>query len=353
MVSVASSALLSRAEGNLTHMHPTSPRRVLAQLLVGNQIQQAIYVATKLGIAEQVRNGPKTIEEMSAAAGAHSGALRRLLHALAGFGIFAEDEAGRFELTPMASLLQEGVPDSMSAFALWSGGISYRAFGGLEYSVRTGEPAFENLFGTDFFNYLAENLEAGALFDDLMAWSTEPVAVAVAEYDFTGMRTVVDLGGGRGDLLAAVLRAQPGLRGLLVDRLNVIERAQRLLEANGLATRCATLAADILQTVPPGGDLYILKSVVHGLDDRTATRLLSNCRAALGGLGKVLLVEFMMPPGNDPFPGKLMDLLMLVGCHGRERTAVEFRDLFAGAGFRIGDVVTTKYGYSLIEGIAA
>src|SRR5262249_51529330 len=170
-------------------------------------------------------------------------------------------------------------PESMSTFALWSGGVSYRAFGGLEYSVRTGEPAFENLFGRSFFDYLAENPEVGTLFDDLMAWSTGPVAAAVAEYDFAGMRTVVDLGGGRGDLLAALLRAHTGLQGLLVDRPPVIERARRLLEAAGLAGRCTLLAADILQAVPPGGDVYILKSVVHGLDDATASRLLSNCRA--------------------------------------------------------------------------
>jgi hypothetical protein len=332
---------------------PLPPRRVLAQLLVGNQIQQAIHVAARLGLADLLRDGQRTVEDLAAAAGAHPAALRRLLRALAGFGVFAEDGDGRFRLTPVACLLQTGVPESMRAFALWSGGVSYQAFGGLEYSVRTGEPAFEHIFGTDFYDYLARNPEVGDLFDDLMAWNTAPVAAVVAARNFAGVRTAVDVGGGRGELLAAVLKAHPGLRGVLVDHPRVLAAARRALAEAGVADRCTVLAADVFESVPADGDLYLLKSVVHGLDDAATARLLAKCRAAAGSAGRLLLVEFVLPPGNDPFPGKLMDLLMLVGCRGRERTADEFRALLATAGLRPVEIVTTRYGYSLIEATAA
>jgi hypothetical protein len=329
---------------------PPSPRRILAQLLVGNQVQQAIHVAARLGLPDLLRDGPRPSAELARAAGADPGALRRLLRALASFGVFAEDGDGRFGLTPLASLLRDGVPDSMRAFALWSGGVSYQAFGGLEYSVRTGSPAFEHIYGEDFYAYLARDRDAGALFDELMAWNTAPVAGTVAAYDLAGVRTLVDVGGGCGELIAAVLRAHPALRGVLVDRPAVIERARGVLGAAGVADRCATVCGDILEAVPAGGDAYLLKNVVHGLDDDRAARLLANCRRAMAAAGRLLLVEFVMPPGNDPFPGKLMDLLMLVGCRGRERTEDEFHALFGAGGFRLTNNVTTKFGYSVIEG---
>jgi hypothetical protein len=322
-------------------------------MLVGNQVQQAIHVAAKLGIADLLKDGSKHSQELARATGAHQGSLYRLLRALASFGVFAEDEQGRFELTPLASLLQTGTPGSMRAFALWSGGVSYQVFGALEYSVLSGKPAFEHIFGMEFYEYLARNPEAGTLFDELMSWNTAPVAPLVAAYDFSGVNTVVDVGGGRGELIASILSAHPPMRGVLVDQQRVIQSAKHVLEAAGVADRCATICGDISKSVPSGGDAYILKSVVHGMDDDEAARLLTNCRQAMNHGAKLLLVDFVMPPGNDPFPGKLMDLLMLVGCYGRERTEEEYRSLFATAGFRLMNIMTTKYAYSVIEGMAA
>jgi hypothetical protein len=332
---------------------PLPPRKILAQMLVGNQIQQAIHVAAKLGLADHLRDGPRQVEELARAAEAHPAALRRLLRALASFGIFAEDDDGRFQLTPLADLLRRGVPDSMHAFALWSGGVSYQTFGGLEYSVRSGQPAFEQIHGMEFFAYLARHPEVGAHFDDLMAWNTAPVAAVVAARDFARVGTLVDLGGGRGDLLAAVVKAHPGLRGVLVDHPRVQAAAQRTLQAAGVADRCTFLTADLFTSELPRGDVYLLKSVVHGLDDTHAARLLARCREGLGVAGRLILVEFVLPPGNEAFPGKLMDLLMLVGGHGRERTAEEFHSLLAAASFRVDEIATTRYGYSLLEATAA
>jgi hypothetical protein len=323
---------------------------ILSQMLLGNRIQQAIYVAAKLGIADLLKDGPQTSKELAQTIGAHAGSLYRLLRVLASFGIFAEDEQGRFEMTPLASLLQKGTRNSKRAFALWSGGVSYQLFGALEYSVLTGEPAFDHLFDMEFFEYLVQNPEVGILFDEFMSRQTAPVGPVIAAYDFAGVDTVVDVGGGRGELLAALLSAHPTLRGILVDNSRAIQGAKRVLEAAGVVDRCETICGDILESVPCGGDAYILKSVVHGFNDDDAARLLRNCHQAMNDGAKLLLIEFVMPPGNDPFPGKLMDLLMLVGSHGgRERTDAEFRALFAAAGLQLTNIMTTKYAYSVIE----
>jgi ubiquinone/menaquinone biosynthesis C-methylase UbiE len=342
-----------RPEGAAMNAPAAPSRRVLAQMVLGNQVQQAIYVAAKLGIADLLRDGPKTSDELALSTGADSTALSRLLRALAGFGLFAQDEQGRFELTPLASLLQTGTPNSVRTFALWSGGVSYQAFAGLEYSVRTGKPAFEQTFGMGFFEYLSENQEVGDLFAELMSLHTAPIAPVVAAYDFSDIATVIDIGGGRGDLLAAILNAHPHLRGVLVDSPQVIRSAEEVLEAAGVRERCELVGQDIFNGVPGGGDCYLLKSVIHGLSDEQAVSLLVSCRRAMKETGKLLLVEFVIPEGNEPFPGKLMDLLMLVGCYGRERSRGEFESLLTASGFRLSNVTETKHAYSLIEGEAA
>lgn len=324
------------------------PSLALARMLQGNQLQQAIYVAAKLGIADLLSNGPKDSADLAAATDANPEALYRLLRALAGFGVFTEDADRRFALNPMGALLQSG-PQFLRSFALWSGGVSYQAFGGLEQSVRTGDPAFETLYGMDFFAYLDHHPESGDVFDEMMSRHTAPVARAVAGYDFAGVGTVVDVGGGRGELVATVLRQHPAMRGVLVDHPRVLERARRVLEAAEVADRCTTVPGDILQSVP-SGDGYMLKSVLHGLNDDDAVRVLANCRRAMRPDSVVLLVEFVIPLDDTPFPGKLMDLLMLVGCHGRERTADEFCALLAAAGWRMTNIVPTKHAYSIIEG---
>ncbi len=329
------------------------PRKVLEQIVVGNQVQQAVYVAAKLGIADLLGGGPLPVEDLARASGAHAPSLYRLLRTLAGFGIFAEDDGGRFGLTPVAELLRSDVPDSMRPFALWSGGVSYQGFGSLEHSVRTGKPAFEHVFGSEFFSYLGDHPESSAIFDELMARHTAPFRPTVAAYDFGGAETVVDVGGGRGELLAAVLAAHPSMRGVLVEHPRLAGPARQVFEAAGLAERCTIVSGDILRAVPPGGDVYILKSVVHGLSDEETVRVLRLCRAGMRPGAMLLLIEFIIPPGNGFFPGKMMDLLMLMGCHGRERTSVEFEALLTEAGFTLAQVTPTKYVYSLIEGRAA
>jgi SAM-dependent methyltransferase len=335
-----------------TSASATSAGQVLAQLLVGNQIQQAIYVAAKLGIADQLQDGPRDSAELAEIVGAHPDALHRLLRALAGFGIVAADDDRCFSLTPLGELLCSGAPRSVRPFALWSGGVSYQAFGALEHSVRTGGPAFEHLFGQEFFTYLAQHPESGDVFDEMMSRHTTPVAGAVAGYDLSGVDVVVDVGGGRGELLAAILGAHPTIRGVLVDQPRVLDDARRVFERAGVADRCTSVVGDIRWALPVG-DAYVLKSVLHGLPDDEAVQVLANCRRAMRPNGMVLVVEFVLPGDNRPSPGLMMDLLMLVGCHGREREESEFAALFEAVGLRLVKITPTKHGYSVIEGRAA
>jgi hypothetical protein len=332
---------------------PGSPRSHLARLLAGNQVQQAVHVAAKLGIADLLAGGPRPAGELAREAGAHPAALARLLRALAAFGVFAEEADGRWALTPAAALLRRGAPGSMRAFALWAGDVSYRVFGALEHSVRTGEPAFEHLFGAEFFAWLAEHPEDAAVFDEMMAGNTAGVTPLLAARDFSVARVVVDVGGGRGELLAAVLRAHPHLRGVLMEHPRLLPAARETLGRGGVAERCRVVEGDALESVPPGGDVYVLKSVVHGLDDDAAARALARCRAAMEPGKTLLLVEMLLPPGTDPHPARLMDLLMLVGCRGRERGEDEYRALLGSAGFRLDAVEHTPYGYSVMVAEAA
>jgi O-methyltransferase domain/Dimerisation domain len=342
-----------RAGVNAPQVKPLAP--MLLQMLLGNRVQQTIYVAAKLGIADLLKDGPKEIADLAQATGAHPGALYRLLRTLAGYGIFAESESDRFTLTPLASLLQTGIPGSLHAVALWFGSVAYQVFSGLEYSVRTGEPAFDHIFGMEFFQYLEHHLDVGALFDEVMTRQTaEVTSTLLAAYDFSEIGTLVDVGGGRGELIIAVLKAYPGMRGVLFDRPHVIQGANGLLESAGVADRCTTACGDISESVPCGGDAYLLKSIIHGASDELAVQWLRNCCHAMDGRGKLLLVEYIIPPGNDLHPGKLMDVLMLVGTHGgRERTEAEFRSLLAEAGFHLARIVPTPSFYSVIEGVPA
>jgi hypothetical protein len=329
-----------------------SPRQALARILGGNQVQQAVYALTRLGIPDLLAAGPRTSAELARAAGADADALHRLLRALTGFGIVAVGADDRFELTETGALLRSDARGSMRALALWSGGMRYRAFGELEHTVRTGEPGFEHLMGTDFWSYLADDHDARSLFDAMTQVHTAPVAPVIADRDFGDARTVVDVGGGRGDLIAAILTRHAQMRGVLVEHGGAIRGAREYLDGAGVADRCELVEADIVSAVPAAGDVYVMKNVVHGLDDAAAVRAIANCRRAANPGARLLLLELVVAPGNAFSPGKLMDLLMLVGGHGRERTEAEFAALLERAGARLEAVTPAPWGYSVIEAAA-
>ena len=339
--------------GNSPTDGPPAPWLDLQNLILGKWVAQAVSVAAKLGIADLLKEGPRDCDEMARANQVDADALYRLLRALAGAGVFVEVGDRRFGLTPIADFLRSDVPGSSRAVATMAGeDWTWRPWGQLYRSVKTGERAFDQIFSAALFDYLADNPSAAAVFDEAMTgWSMQD-SVAVAEaYDFSGINTLMDVGGGHGHLLATILKANPSLRGILFDAPAVAEGAADRIEAEGLAERCTVVAGDFFASLPEGADACILKSVIHGWNDEQAASILRNCRQAVGPGGRVLLAEMVVSPGNDPHVGKLLDLEMLVLAGGRERSEAEFRELLAAAGFRLARIVPTRSPTYVIEGI--
>jgi hypothetical protein len=334
-------------------MSSTSPQDKLSRLLNGYWQTQAIYVAAKLGIADLLQDGPQTPDDLARATGSHPPSLYRLLRALASLGVFAEDDSGRFGLTPMAECLRTGVPGSKRATAVMLGEEHYATWGALLTGVQTGENAFEKDFGMPFFEFLAQNPDKGQVFDEAMTSvhgrETEPMIDA---YDFSAIKTLADVGGGNGSLLSAVLNRNPDLQGMLFDLPGVIERSRERIDAAGLTDRCRLLAGSFFEEVPAGADAYMLRHIIHDWDDEKATRILQNIVAVLPENGRVLVLDSVIPPGNEPFAGKHMDLTMMLIPGGQERTEVEFRQLFSAAGLTLEKIVPTATEVSVIVGRA-
>ena len=330
----------------------TSPRDALLRMTNAFQVSQAIYVAAALGIADLLEDGPKSADELAEATGTHAPSLYRLLRALASVGLFIETD-DRFGLTPLAEYLRTDTPGSLRAFVMLIGQQSFwRSWGHLLHSVRTGEPAFRKLYGTGPFEYWAAHPEEAAVFNAAMTSLLSGVVDAVVQsYDFSGIGVLLDVGGGEGALLAALLAANPSLRGILFDQPHVVSTVGALLEQAGVADRCEVVGGSFFEAVPAGADAYLLKSVIHDWDDEAAIEILRACRAAMNDRGKLLVVERVIRPGNDPDPAKFSDLNMLVLLGAQERTADDFELLYAEAGFKLSDIIRTGSPYDIIEGI--
>jgi hypothetical protein len=327
-------------------------------MITGYELVQAIYVAAKLGIADLLADGPRACGDLAKATETDEGGLYRTLRALAGAGVFADLGSRRFGLTPHARHLQAAVPGSLRAVALLAGERSYRAWGGLLHSVKTGQTAFEHVFGMGTFEYMAQNPDLAEIYNDAMtAASVERAAAVVRAYDFSAFRTIVDVGGGHGTLLAAILQAHPALQGILLERPSVAPGAQQHLERAGLAARCRVLACDFFRSIPGASDACLLSHIIHNWDDSRSEAILKNCRAAMPSTGRLLLVEKVMPEqveASGAMQRTLMaDLHMMVITGGRERTETEYQALFASAGFRLSRVIRTQAGESIIEGLPA
>ncbi|HEX2884982.1 methyltransferase [Vineibacter terrae] len=334
------------------------PSITLFRMVTGYYVSRAIHVAAALGIADQLAPAPLDHEALAERTGTHAPSLRRVLRLLVGAGVLAEDADGRFSLTAIGTCLRRDVPGSMHAAALLFGGTTQQAWGALQHSVRTGEPAYRHVFGRDAFAHLAAHPEEAAIFDAAMAGFTQMIARAVAAtYDFARFACVADIGGGNGMLLEGVLGATPGLRGLLFDLPHVADRARARLASVGLADRCAVAAGDFFADIPGGADAYMLKHVIHDWDDARATTILRNCHRAMAKAGTLLLVEGVYPPHVDQsdaaFAAASNDVNMLVCTGGRQRSEAEFRDLYREAGFRLTRIIPTPARVSVIEGVKA
>jgi hypothetical protein len=331
------------------------PARELADMLAGAWLAQALAVVAKLGVADLLRAGPRAPAEIAAATATQPAAMYRVLRALAGAGVFVEDDSGRFGLTPLADPLRSDAADSIRSYAVMTGERwVWQSFGALEYSLRTGAPAFDHVFGAPLFDYYAAHPDAARVSaDGLKSVGRGQDAAVLAACDFSGAGTVVDVGGGQGGLLAAILGRYPQARGVLFDLPHVAAMARQTFEAAGLSARCRAEGGDFFRAVPEAGDIYLLRKVIHDWDDQRARAILRTCRSAMSEGSRLLLIEMVVPAGNTPAYAKLLDLLMLVYAGGRERTEAEFRNLLTTAGFSVSRILPTASAVSIIEAMPA
>lgn len=329
------------------------PAARLMQMIFGFATTQAISVAARLNLADLLKDEAKSADELARATGAQPGALYRLLRALASVGIFAEDDAARFSLTPLAELLRSNTPDSLRDFSILIGADwHWRAWGDLFGSVQSGQPAFEKIYDKAFFEYLGENTGPARVFNNAMtSISTISSGAVVDGYDFAGIDKLVDVGGGHGMLLSSILEKYPRMSGIIMDAPSVIKGTKEAIEARGLSERCGVVGGDFFASVPAGGDAYIMKHIIHDWNDERASTLLRCCHRQMPAEGRLLVVEMVIPEGNAPSFGKLMDLEMLVLLRSFERTEAEYDELFKQSGFRLPRIVPTKSAYSVIEGV--
>lgn len=328
-----------------------APRPVaLLRMMTGYWVSQAIYVAAKVGVADHLTNGPRPVEELAEATKTDGPSLRRVLRALASAGIFTEAIPGAYAHTPLSELLRSDVPGSMRSLAIMYNEEQYRAWGDVLQSVRTGNVAFDRHFGMNYFSYLAQHSEADRVFNEAMTGWTLQLADAVVEaYDFSPFQTIVDVGGSYGTLLAAALQANPDAHGILFDQPHVAAVAGEHLAQAGVADRCTTVGGDFFVEVSPHGDAYLLAQILHDWDDERSVEILRQCRRAIPAHGKLLVIELVLPEGEEPFFGKWLDLHMLVLLGARERTAAEYAALFDASGFALERVIPTSAGPSIVE----
>lgn len=328
------------------------PNMELLQLIVGKWANQAVYAAAELGIADRLKDGPRPSTEVARDCGANDDAMYRLMRALANLGVLEERDGRAFALTPMGQFLRSDVPLSLRGFARFAGyEPTWRAWGETVHSVRTGEPGFEHAFGENIFDWYAKHLDESAVFDDAMTAISTTESAAVAEaFDFSGIATLADVGGGRGYLLATILKRNPTMKGILFDMPHVVAGAPPLLREHGVTDRVHVQSGSFLETAPRDADAIIMKHIIHDWNDEDSIRILQSCHRVLSKGGRVLVVEAVVPPPGQTGWAKLLDLEMLVLTpRGRERTEQEFAKLLAAAGFRLTRIVPTASPVSVVE----
>ena len=329
------------------------PEAILTQMITGSLGSQAVYVAAQLGIADLLVDGPKHVDELAAAAKADAPSLYRVLRALSSFGVFKELNDRVFELSPTAELLRSDSPRSLRDLAIFMGeDWHWQVWGRTLYSVRTGKAAWAEVHGQEVFPYFAGNPEAAKIFDRAMTSLSNLAIKAVVEaYDFADIETLVDVAGGHGRLLATILEKNPTVKGVLFDQAHVLKGAKDSEQIQALGKRCELVSGDFFASVPAGADGYIMKHIIHDWDDDRALQILKNIKNVMKDGGRVMLVESVITDTNQPDFGKLLDIEMLVSPGGKERTAAEYKDLFARAGLRLTRIVPTKSPYSVIEAV--
>lgn len=331
------------------------PHVQLIQMGTAGAVANVAHIAARLGLADRLADGPKSATELADPLALHAPSLHRLMRTMASLGLLTEVGGQRFTLTGLGEALKSDAPGSARSTLLMTGSSWVGSgFANLLHSLQTGGTGFEKAQGMPFFDYLAQHPEAASVFSEAMVGlhGAEPPAVAEA-YDFSTFKTVVDVGGASGNMLAAILARHPGPRGVLFDRPHVVVDAEKLLKANGVSDRVTVEAGDFFRLVPSGGDVYILSHILHDWNDDQCLAILGHCRKAMKPDGRLLIVEMVLPPGDAPHPGKILDMVMLVLIGGQERTEAEYSRLLDRTGFRLSRVVTTQSPVSVIEAVLA
>jgi len=329
------------------------PHLQLVQMGNAYWVSRVVYAAAKLDLADHLADRPKSAGELAGPTGTDETSLYRLMRTLASLGILSEDANHRFSLTSLGEALKTGAPGSArSALLTFGGDLRWRSWGEILYCLETGKTGVEKAFGMNGWEYLDQHSQERSWFEETMIafHGHEPTAVAAA-YDFSGFRTVVDIGGGTGSLLATILDHYPGLRGVLFELPDVVSEASALIQTRGLTDRVTVEAGDFFESVPSGGEAYLLSHVIHDWNDDKCLTILGNCRKAMDPSGRLLIIEMVLPEGNIPHLGKLADMEMLVMSGGEERTEQQYSILLDKAGFRLTNVVPTESESHVVEAI--
>ncbi|MFV8126948.1 methyltransferase [Streptomyces syringium] len=344
---------MPREDTTATATTTAADAALLVDLALGHLASAALRTAVDHRIADHLADGPLHPGELARRTGTSGTHLGRVLRFLASRGVFREDHGGAFHLTPAAAQLRTGVPGSQHpGIVMITDDMYRRTSGGLTETVRTGEPSFPRFYGAPYFAYLESDDAAREVFDAGMAAFSAPADALVAEaYDFPATGTVVDVGGGRGGLLREILERHTGLHGVLFDR--GATAGDHILDVPSVAGRWRVEAGDFFASVPTGGDLYVLKQILHDWDDADGLRILRSCRSAMGPGSRLLIIDPLIPPGNDPHPGKALDLAMMTLFDSAERTIEELDALLSRAGLRRTRIVATPSPTSIVEAVAA
>lgn len=329
------------------------PSMQLIQMGMAHWGSHLIRLAAELGLADHLAKGPKTAEELAGPTKTHAPSMYRFLRTLSSLGVFAEDGSRRFALTPLGEALKTGAPGAARPTILTFGSDwFFKGWQELKYSLETGKPGFEKALGAPIFDWLAKHPQEASMFSETMVGfhGMEPPAVAAA-YDFSGLKTIVDVGGATGNLLTTVLAKAAGAKGVLYDLPHVVKDAPALIQSRGMADRVKIEPGSFFEHVPTGGDAYLLSHIIHDWSEAQCLTILGNVRKAMNPGGKVLIVEMVLPSGNTPHPGKMLDLMMLLGPGGQERTEQEYAALLQKAKLRLTRVVPTPSPVSVVEAV--
>lgn len=345
--------VIDRLRAGLQRLHRSTvpPSVALLEMATGAWTTQTMYVAAKLGVADQLASAPASAADIAPRVGADPDALYRLMRALASKGLLRHRRNDTFALTRVGQTLRSDAPGSMRDMVLFIGHQArWEDWGSLLHSVQTGEPSVLKLRGMPYWDYLETNPELAQVFNDAMtATSGMTNEIALSAYDFSDFKLIVDVGGGQGLLLSTILHRAPDARGLLYDLPAVVAGSEPVLSGAGVADRCTAEGGSFFERVPEGGDAYVMKNIIHDWDDESSSTILRNIRTAIAPGGKLLLLEMVLPQRTRSFIGYQLDLEMLVTVGGRERTRADYADLLSRAGFRLERVVGTVTPLSIVE----